>query len=250
VKPVKGAFSVLARRIETPRRSRLRRIARGARLRGRVQRDVQPARRALHRFRGRRARADRRERAAGSLATVEGYACGGAVELIGIVDSTLHANGSFARFDYPSALPAAVQQRMADIARRVIEGIGLDWTLWNIEMMYDAATDRVAIIEVNPDLRPVRRPVPEGRRHQRLRGGARAVHGRAPPDRARRGAPCGGGELPAARVRAERSGRAPGEREIAAAEALFDETLVWASAARATSCPTSPQRTARASAMR
>ena len=88
----------------------------------------------------------------GDLVTVEGYVCGGRVELLGIVDSTLHANRSFARFDYPSALPAPVQQRMAAIARRVVAAFRLDQTLWNIEMMYDAAADRVAIVEVNPRL--------------------------------------------------------------------------------------------------
>jgi biotin carboxylase len=39
---------------------------------------------------------------------------------------------------------------MQDVARRVVRELGLDRTLWNIEMTWDPATDRVAIIEVNP----------------------------------------------------------------------------------------------------
>jgi hypothetical protein len=41
---------------------------------------------------------------------------------------------------------------MADVARRVVAELGLDRTLFNIEMTWDAATDRIAIVEVNPRL--------------------------------------------------------------------------------------------------
>jgi hypothetical protein len=68
----------------------------------------------------------------GALVTVEGFACEGEVELLGIVDSTLDpATHSFVRFDYPSALPAPVQARMADVARRVIQALGLERSLFN-----------------------------------------------------------------------------------------------------------------------
>jgi hypothetical protein len=43
-----------------------------------------------------------------------------------------------------------VQARMGELAARVIEGIGFDNGLFNIEMMYDADTDHVSIIEINP----------------------------------------------------------------------------------------------------
>jgi hypothetical protein len=39
---------------------------------------------------------------------------------------------------------------MADLARWVIGELGLTRTLFNIEMMFDASTGRVAIVEVNP----------------------------------------------------------------------------------------------------
>ena len=57
---------------------------------------------------------------------------------------------AFARFDYPSALPDSVQQRMADIAARLMQGLGFDNGLFNIEMMYDPESDLVSIIEINP----------------------------------------------------------------------------------------------------
>jgi len=86
----------------------------------------------------------------GRLVTVEGYVCAGDVEILGIVDSVLHAQGSFARFDYPSSLPPKVQARMQQIARLAIRHLGLDWTLWNVEMIWNPERDSVHIIEVNP----------------------------------------------------------------------------------------------------
>ncbi len=87
----------------------------------------------------------------GIQTTVEGYVAGGQVELLGIVDSVLHpGTRCFARFEYPSSLPAGVQTRMADLAQRAIPALGLESTLFNIEMTWDPATDRLGIIEVNP----------------------------------------------------------------------------------------------------
>jgi len=87
----------------------------------------------------------------GVQVTVEGFCAGGDVRIVGVVDSVMFpGTKSFQRFDYPSALPAKVQERMADIARRAIRRIGLDQALFNVEMFYDAPTDRIAIIEINP----------------------------------------------------------------------------------------------------
>jgi len=87
----------------------------------------------------------------GRLVTVEGYATGSSVEVLGIVDSVRHAGTmSFVRFDYPSSLSRRVQARMREVAISVVQGLGLKDTLFNIEMMYDLRRDRVFIIEVNP----------------------------------------------------------------------------------------------------
>lgn len=87
----------------------------------------------------------------GTQVTVEGYAQGGEVHVFGVVDSVMYpGTRSFQRFEYPSSLPDSVQARMADIARRLVGGIGYDNALFNIEMMYDARNDAVHIIEINP----------------------------------------------------------------------------------------------------
>ena len=57
---------------------------------------------------------------------------------------------AFSRFDYPSRLPQGVQARMAEIATTLMQGLGFDNGMFNIEMMYDAEADRISIIEINP----------------------------------------------------------------------------------------------------
>ncbi len=164
----------------------------------------------------------------GDLVTVEGFAFEGAVEILGIVDSTLHASGSFARFDYPSALPPAVQERMADIARRVITRLDLEHGLFNIEMMHDAASDRISIIEVNPRIcgqfadlyrkvdgtssYEVALDLCTGVRPRLERGSG--PHAAAASFPLRVFEPC-------------TVERAPGDADVRAAEALFPDTLVW-----------------------
>jgi len=87
----------------------------------------------------------------GAQVTVEGYAYGGEVGILGVVDSIFfHGTLAFSRFEYPSALLDDVQERMAEIARRVMGGIGFDNGLFNIEMMYDARANQIAIVEINP----------------------------------------------------------------------------------------------------
>ena len=76
---------------------------------------------------------------------------GGEVHILGVVDSIFFPGTlAFSRFDYPSALPEGVQERMADIAERLMSGLGFDNGMFNVEMMYDAREDRIAIIEINP----------------------------------------------------------------------------------------------------
>ena len=87
----------------------------------------------------------------GEQVTVEGYAHGGKADIFGVVDSVMFPGTlAFSRFDYPSSLPDGVQKRMAEIAATLIEGMGFDHGLFNVEMMYDAGADHIAIIEINP----------------------------------------------------------------------------------------------------
>ena len=86
----------------------------------------------------------------GLQVTVDGFVMDDEPVVLGIVDSEFHAGtGSFSRFVYPSALPPNVQQEMHDVASRCIKGMGLRHCFFNIEMIWDG-DNRVSIIEVNP----------------------------------------------------------------------------------------------------
>ncbi|HUQ31418.1 MAG TPA: ATP-grasp domain-containing protein [Pyrinomonadaceae bacterium] len=89
----------------------------------------------------------------GTQVSLEGYVFEGCVHILGIVDSVMYPGTiSFRRFEYPSRLSEDVQKRMERIAETFISGIGYDNALFNIEFMYNAATDRVYIIEINPKI--------------------------------------------------------------------------------------------------
>lgn len=89
----------------------------------------------------------------GSQVSLEGYMFRGAVHVMGIIDALMFPGTiSFKRFQYPSVLGDEVQDRMKNIAERLLTGIGYDNAPFNIEMFYDAGTDRIHIIEVNPKI--------------------------------------------------------------------------------------------------
>jgi biotin carboxylase len=165
----------------------------------------------------------------GRQVTVEGWASGGEVHVLGIVDSILHPDvPSFARFDYPSVRRAEIQEEMARIARRAILHLGLDQTLFNIEMIYEPASDRIHIIEINPRLcgqfadlyhkvdgvsgYEVALVLAAGDETPVARGGGR-----------RRMA----SSFPLRTFRPVRVRQAPDDERVAAVEALFGDTLVW-----------------------
>lgn len=152
VKPVKSWFSVLAQRMDTF--AELRAFAGLPAVRAHLSQFVAPFNRLVRRYTtfdvdGSYLLAE--QLLEGPLVTVEGFVCRGEVEIIGIVDSVMHPGTiSFQRFDYPSSLPAEVQVRMAEIAARVIRHIGLDESLFNVEMVYNREADRIHIVEINP----------------------------------------------------------------------------------------------------
>lgn len=87
----------------------------------------------------------------GDQVTVEGFSYNKEVTMMGITDSIMYPGTmSFERFEYPSKLPREVQERMLSIAEKLIAGIGLDYTVVNIEMFYNHATGEIHIIEINP----------------------------------------------------------------------------------------------------
>ncbi len=89
---------------------------------------------------------------AGLQVTVEGWIQGGRVGVLGVVDSLLHpGTHAFARFEAPSALPAPVQERLCALAARVVAGSGLDDACWNLEAIV-APDGALHVVELNPRL--------------------------------------------------------------------------------------------------
>ena len=153
VKPVKAAFSVLARRVESfgdlYRHTRFgwfeRRI---------IERLVQPfadVMRAHSSFTEDPFSMIAEGALRGRQVTANGYARDGRVTMLGTVDSLMYpGTDQFQRFQYPSSLPAAELARVDELAARVVSGIGLAHGMFNVEMRLDPATQALSVIEINP----------------------------------------------------------------------------------------------------
>ena len=88
---------------------------------------------------------------AGRQCTLEGYVLDGEVCAYGLIDSVrCGALSSFARYEYPSLLPAPVQRRIVDLTARLVTALGLDHTAFNAEFFYDESADKLWLIEINP----------------------------------------------------------------------------------------------------
>ncbi|GAA4846234.1 ATP-grasp domain-containing protein [Saccharopolyspora rosea] len=93
------------------------------------------------------------EAVAGRQITAEGYCHRGEPEVYGLVDSVCYPDSpSFLRYQYPSALPAGVDERIGDIATRVIRRIGLRDCTFDIEFFWDDEHDVLNVLEINPRL--------------------------------------------------------------------------------------------------
>lgn len=82
---------------------------------------------------------------------LDGYVFNGQLRTLGVVDVRMYpGTQSFMGFDYPSRLPAAVQARAAEVARRFLAAIGFSHGAFNMEFFYCPATDQLSVIEFNP----------------------------------------------------------------------------------------------------
>lgn len=155
VKPVKAAFSVLARTVDS--QAELHRHTRfGAWELWVIRHLVEPFERiSRQRLPGAGTAHSLmvEEPICAAQYCLDGYVLGGQLTPLGCVDVAMYpGTEAFMRFDYPSRLPPAVQARAADVARRFLAAVGFTHGLFNMEFFYDAATDRLTVIEFNPRL--------------------------------------------------------------------------------------------------
>lgn len=86
----------------------------------------------------------------GRQCTLEGWVRQGEVQIYGAVDSVRAPNrSSFARYVYPSSLPAEVLARMTDLAERFVRASGLDESAFNVELFWDRRHDHLWLLELN-----------------------------------------------------------------------------------------------------
>ena len=155
VKPSRGTFSILARRIED--RAAFERLTRfGPLTRWSLRRMLGPFERIVAERlpqAGSVLRLLVEEPLTGSQHNLDGWVDERGVHLLGVVDAHCYAGTqAFQRWHYPSVLPATVQQAALDVARRFLAAAGFTRGLFNMEFMHEAHSGRVAVLEFNPRL--------------------------------------------------------------------------------------------------
>lgn len=155
VKPVKAAFSVLAREVRS--RAQLQAHTRfSPRELWVIRRLVEPFER-ICRVRLPAAGSAHRMLLEQPLPShtpqynLDGWAHDDEVHLLGVVDAVMYpGTQAFMRWQVPSRLAAGVQQRALDVARRFLAAVGFRHGFFNLEFFHDPATDRLTVIEFNP----------------------------------------------------------------------------------------------------
>jgi hypothetical protein len=153
VKPVKAAFSVLARVVHN--RAELAALTRFSWSELWVIRHlVEPFERVARKRLPQAGSAHRmllEQPVMAAQYNLDGYYYNGELRPLGIVESVMYpGTQAFMRFVYPCGLPDAGRARALDVARRFLDAAGFDHGLFNMEFFYDAATDRLTVIEFNP----------------------------------------------------------------------------------------------------
>ena len=153
VKPVKAAFSVLARTVRN--RAELDALVRfGAWELWVIRHLVEPFERIAQQRLTEAGSAHRmllEQPAHGLQYNLDGYFFKGELRPLGIVHSEMYPGTQcFRRFVYPCGLPDAARAKAIQVARDFLAAIGFDHGLFNMEFFYDADHDRLTVIEFNP----------------------------------------------------------------------------------------------------
>jgi hypothetical protein len=155
VKPIKAAYSVLAKRVASA--AELHAHTRfSARELWVIRRLVEPFERVAQKRLPGLCSAHRMMLEEPMLApqyNLDGYVWQGRVRALGVTDEVMYpGTQAFMRFDFPSRLPPAVQQRALGVAERFLKAVGFDHGFFNMEFFYCGMSDRMAVIEFNPRL--------------------------------------------------------------------------------------------------
>lgn len=84
---------------------------------------------------------------------LDGYVYQGKVHRLGVVDVDMYpGTQAFMRWDYPSQLPVHVQEQATQVAARFLHEVGFTHGMFNMEFFHDPATSKLTVIEFNPRL--------------------------------------------------------------------------------------------------
>jgi len=155
VKPVKAAYSVLARRVdsldELNRHLTFRRWERHI-----IRRLVRPFGDLMREWPEFEVPAEAmlvEGLLDGVQVNVDGWFERGAPSLFGVVDSVMHpGTTAFLRFEYPSHLPDDVQARLSQAAIDAMRAVGFDHGAFNVELFWRPSDGAIRVIEINPRL--------------------------------------------------------------------------------------------------
>jgi D-alanine-D-alanine ligase-like ATP-grasp enzyme len=154
VKPVKAAFSVLARQVDS--HADLHRHTRfGAWELWIIRKLVEPFERMARQRLGPQVPTAHRLMLEAPVQAdqfnLDGYVFNGQCHALGVVDALMYpGTQAFMRFQLPTRLPESVQARALDVARRFLQAVGFTHGLFNMEFFYNDATDELKVIEFNP----------------------------------------------------------------------------------------------------
>ncbi len=154
VKPVKAAFSVLARRVDNRQQLHLHTRFGWWEL-WVIRRLVEPFERMVRARLGAQVPSAHRmlleTPVQAEQYNLDGYVFDGQAHAVGVVDAIMYPHTqAFMRHQLPTRLASAVQARALDVARRFLAAVGFTHGLFNMEFFHDAATDRLTVIEFNP----------------------------------------------------------------------------------------------------
>ncbi len=157
VKPVKAAFSVLAREVKN--RDELQAHTRfGRRELWVIRRLVEPFERVMKQRLPQAGTAHRMMLEAPlpldlPQYNLDGWVFNGQAHALGVVDAVMYpGTQAFMRWEVPSQLGASTQQRALEVAQKFLTAIGYTHGFFNMEFFHDRLTDCLSVIEFNPRL--------------------------------------------------------------------------------------------------
>lgn len=87
----------------------------------------------------------------GFQVNIDGYVKDNEVTILGIIDAVMYpGTDAFMRWEYPSRLPPEWQQNIRRTSEAVVRALGLDHGLFNVELRVCSHSGECKVIEVNP----------------------------------------------------------------------------------------------------